>query len=222
MTNNINKFSKKVDLRNREEMVKFLTSHFRYHTMNSWNNATSYAHNVKLYNLGLTEKQLDKAYEMLETDELYDLAFAPDITMWNRRHNYEWQVGFNGRSDGYLVLYTGGQKDSGFKSQCTECGQLNYRTVEETGCTCGKCGKNTRKNLEHPIMQPYSYPGKGVDMDEDFEDWSTSEIRERVKIVQEFDTLCDELLANLIYYCDNASVEEEEYYVPQKRKTITI
>lgn len=141
MTKTINKFSKNVDLRNREEMVKFLTSHFRYHTMNSWNNATSYAHNVKLYNLGLTEEQLDKAYEMLETDELYDLAFAPDITIWNRRHNYEWQVGFNGRSDGYLVLYTGGQKDSGFKSQCTECGQLNYRTVEETGCTCGKCGK---------------------------------------------------------------------------------
>lgn len=50
MTKTINKFSKKVDLRNREEMVKFLTSHFRYHTMNSWNNATSYAHNVKLYN----------------------------------------------------------------------------------------------------------------------------------------------------------------------------
>ena len=179
MTKTINKFSKKVDLRNREEMVKFLTSHFRYNTMNSWNNATSYAHNVKLYNLGLTEEQLDKAYEMLETDELYDLAFAPDITMWNKRHNYEWQVGFNGRSGGYLVLYTGGQKDSGFKSQCTECGQLNYRTVEETGCTCGKCGKNTRKYFEHPIMQSYSYPGRGVDIDEDLEDWSSSEIRER-------------------------------------------
>lgn len=141
MTNTINKFSKKVDLRNREEMVKFLTSHFRYDTMNSWNNATSYAHNVKLYNLGLTEEQLDKAYEMLESNELYYLAFEPCIAMWNKQHNYEWQVGFNGRSDGYLVLYTGGQKDSGFKSQCTECGQLNYKTVEETGCTCGKCGK---------------------------------------------------------------------------------
>ena len=222
MTNIINKFSKKVDLRNREEMVKFLTSHFRYDTMNSWNNATSYANNVKLYNLGLTEEQLSKAYEMLESNELYDLAFEPCIVMWNRQHNYEWQVGFNGRSGGYLVLYTGGQKDSGFKSQCTECGQLNYKTVEETGCTCGKCGKNARKNLDHPIMQSYSYPGKGVDMNEDFKDWDISEIRERVKIVQEFDALCDELLANLIYYCDNASVEEEEYYVPQKRKTIVI
>ena len=59
-------------------------------------------------------------------------------------------------------------------------------------------------------------------MNEDFKDWDISEIRERVKIVQEFDTLCDELLANLIYYCDNASVEEEEYYIPQKRKTIVI
>ena len=31
-------FSKKVDLRNHKEMVEFLTSHFRYNTMNSWNN----------------------------------------------------------------------------------------------------------------------------------------------------------------------------------------
>ena len=40
-------FSKKVDLRNRKEMVEFLTSHFRYNTMNSWNNSTSYAHSVE-------------------------------------------------------------------------------------------------------------------------------------------------------------------------------
>lgn len=218
----INKNSKKVNLNNREEMVKFLTTHFRYNTANSWNNATSYAHNVKLYNLGLTEEQLNKAYEMLKTDELYELAFAPDIASWNRRHNYEWQVGFNGRSGGYLVLYTGGQKDSCYKSQCTECGQFNYRTVEETGCKCGRCGKDARKNLDHPIMQSYSYPGRGVDMDEDFEDWDMSMLRDRVKIVQEFDELCNELLANLIYYCDNANVEEEEYCVLQTRKTIII
>ena len=55
-----------------------------------------------------------------------------------------------------------------------------------------------------------------------FTNQEIAEIRERVKIVQEFDALCDELLANLIYYCDNASVEEEEYYVPQKCKTIVI
>ena len=60
MTKTINKFSKKVDLRNREEMVKFLTSHFRYHTMNQSNNEPTYAHKVKLYNLGLTEEHIDK------------------------------------------------------------------------------------------------------------------------------------------------------------------
>ena len=40
-------FSKKVDLGRRKEMVEFLTSHFRYNAMNSWNNSTSYAHSVE-------------------------------------------------------------------------------------------------------------------------------------------------------------------------------
>ena len=40
-------FSKKVDLGSRKEMVEFLTSHFRYNAMNSWNNSTSYAHSVE-------------------------------------------------------------------------------------------------------------------------------------------------------------------------------
>lgn len=62
-------FSKKVDLRSRKEMIDFLTNHFRYDTMNSWNCSTSYAANVKIYNLGLSRAELDKLYELIETDE---------------------------------------------------------------------------------------------------------------------------------------------------------
>lgn len=46
-------FSKRVDKRSREEMTTYLAGHFRYNTMNSWNRSTSYACNMKLYNLGL-------------------------------------------------------------------------------------------------------------------------------------------------------------------------
>ena len=49
-------FNQKVDLRNRKEMINFLTTHFRYYTNNSWNLSTSYANNVKIYNLDLTSK----------------------------------------------------------------------------------------------------------------------------------------------------------------------
>lgn len=212
-------FSKKVDLRNRKEMVEFLTSHFRYNTANSWNNSTSYAHNVKIYNLGLTEEQKDKLYDMIDTDEFYDeINFI--IHDFDEDHNHEWQVGFNGRSGGYLVLYQGDQKELDYKSRCTKCGQLNYTTVEETGAVCGKCGANARVNLTRPIMRSFTYPCRGTDMREDFADWDIDSIRERVKLVQEFDKLCDDILAQVVYMCDNATVEEEIEYIPQTKKVL--
>lgn len=64
-------FSKEVDLRSRKSMTDFLVNHFRYNTMNSWNQSTSYANNVKVYNLGLSKEQENKLYAMLETSEFY-------------------------------------------------------------------------------------------------------------------------------------------------------
>lgn len=215
-------FSKKVDLRSRKEMVEFLTSHFRYNTMDSWNHSTSYAHNVKIYNLGLTSEQEDRLYEMMNTDEFYDeINFI--IHDFELEHDYKWQVGFNGRSSGYLVLYQGGLKALDYKSRCTKCGQLNYKTVEETGnCKCGKCGAEARVNLTRPIMQSFTYSGRDTDMDEDFKDWDIDSIRERVKLVQEFDKLCDDILAQVVYLCDNSAIEEEVEYIPQKKKVLVL
>ena len=214
-------FSKKVDLRSRKDMVEFLTSHFRYDTMSSWNRSTSYAHNVKVYNLGLTREQSDKLWEMIEIDEFYDeINWLMDD--WAREHNYEWQVGFNGRSCGYLVLYQGGQKKLDYKSRCTKCGQLNYQSVEENGCRCGKCGAEARVNLTKPIMQSFTYSGRDTDMGEDFADWDMYSLKKRVKLVQEFDKLCDDILAQVVYLINNATVEEEVEYIPQKRKVLVV
>lgn len=213
-------FSKEVNLKNKSEMINFLKNHFRYWTMNPWNGSTSYAHNVKLYNLGLTREQEDKVYEMMETEEFYD-----DINWlirdFGEEHDYKWQAGFNGRSGGYLVLYSGGKKDSGYKSRCAECGQLNYKTVEETGnCRCGRCGANARRNLEKPVYTVYTQPGLSIDEDEDFEEWPLESLKERVKIVEEFDQLCDNILAAVVNMTNNYHVEEEEVLVPQTRKVI--
>jgi hypothetical protein len=206
-------FSKKVDLRSRKDMVDFLTDHFRYDTMNSWNQSTSYAHCVKIHSLGLSSTQIDKAYELLDMDETYDnINWLLDE--FAKEHNYAWQVGFNGRSDGYLVLYQGSRKALDYKSRCTHCGQLNYKTVEETGnAKCGRCGEEARVNLTQPIMQSFAYPGRSIDMYEDFEDWDICSLRERVKLVQEFDELCDKCLDAFIWLIDNAEIEEEEYEV---------
>ena len=215
-------FSKKVDLRNRKEMVEFLTSHFRYNTMNSWNNSTSYAHNVKIYNLELTEEQEDKLYKMIDIDEFYDeIQWLMDDFAAN--HNYEWQVGFNGKGSGYLVLYHGGHEILDYKSRCTKCGQLSYATVEETGnCKCGRCGAEARVNLTHPIKRSFIYSGRDIDMGENFEDWNIDSIKARVKLVQEFDKLCDDILAQVVYLCDNSSIEEEIEYIPQKKKVLVV
>ena len=208
-------FSKKVDLRSRKDMVDFLSNHFRYDTMSSWNQSTSYAHRVKIHNLGLTSEQIDKAYELLDMDETYDnINWLLDE--FAKEHNYAWQVGFNGRSGGYLVLYQGGRRALDYKSRCTHCGQLNYKTVEETGnAKCGRCGSETRVNLTKPIMQSFAYPGKSTDMYEDFEDWDMYSLKERVKLVQEFDELCDKCLEAFVWLIDNAEIEEEEYEVTE-------
>lgn len=88
----------------RKDMIAFLSNHPRYFTMNSWNRCTSYANNVKLYNLNLPEDVKDKAYSFLcaECPE-WQYYLADKFFMFEVNTGYH--VGFNGRSDGYLVLY---------------------------------------------------------------------------------------------------------------------
>ena len=58
-------------------------------------------------------------------------------------------------------------------------------------------------------MQVFTWPGKSVD-DEDFENWTLSEIRQRVELVQDFDKLSDDITAAYINLCRNYRVTEEE------------
>lgn len=87
----------------------------RYNTMNSWNNATSLAYNLKIYNV-IDDKLQNKVYELMELPEFYE-----DINMlisdFDNEFNHEWQAGLNGRSGGYLVLYKGGIKDNRIYTQ---------------------------------------------------------------------------------------------------------
>lgn len=100
-------FAKEVDTKDRKAMADFLTNHFRYNTMNSWNASTSYANNVKVHNLGIEDKDvLDKAWDIVCSDidcyEMYD-SFQQIIDEFRRNEGYD--IGFNGRSSGYLVMY---------------------------------------------------------------------------------------------------------------------
>ena len=71
-------------------------------------------------------------------------------------------------------------------------------------------------------MRSFIYSGRDTDMGENFEDWNIDSIKARVKLVQEFDKLCDDILAQVVYLCDNSSVEEEVEYIPQKKKVLVV
>lgn len=206
-------FSRRVDKRSRAEMTAYLSGHFRYNTMNSWNRSTSYACNMKLYKLGLDRETEDKLWDMIQVPEFYE-RLNERIEDFNRQHNYLWQAGWNGRSGGYLVLYQGGTKPSGYRSYCTKCGQKNYTSVAETGNWCGVCNEEARVDYIKPPMQIFSFPGRDVDMDEDFEDWSLYELQQRTELVQEFDRLADDIVAEALYIAQNHSVEERTVYMP--------
>ena len=126
----------------------------------------------------------------------------------------------NGRSGGYLVLYQGELKPSGYKSYCPRCGQKNYQEATASNNTCGVCRQPTRMNVPHTHMQVVTYPGRGTDDGEDYEDWSMYELRERVKLVQELERLADRMVDKAIHLVRHYDVAEEEFFVSQTRKVL--
>ena len=206
-------FSQRVDKRSRAEMTAYLSGHFRYNTMNSWNRSTSYACNMKLYKRGLDQETEDKLWDMIQVPEFYE-RLNERIEDFNWQHNYLWQAGWNGHSGGYLVLYQGGTKPSRYRSYCTKCGQKNYTSVAETGNRCGVCNEETRIDFSKPPIQIFFYPGRDVDMGEDFEDWSLYELKQRTELVQEFDQLADDIVEEALHIASEHTVEEQVIYKP--------
>jgi hypothetical protein len=142
--------------RTKKAMVAYLCDHFRYHTMNSWNRATSYAACIKLHKI--MPGDLD-GYAFLQTDEAFREG-NEIIEEFSRRWHHEWQIGSNGRSGGYLVLYKGGTKPSGYKRYCAYCGQQNYRRGVPEGVLKDNSPEGTVYfyALTHTAWVPDVYP----------------------------------------------------------------
>jgi len=127
----MHKFYQAVDKRSRKAMVNHLKEHFRYYTMRSWNNSSSYAHNMKIQNLNLDSGIRNKLYDLIYCDGFYDTINIL-INNFGIKHNWLWQAGFNGRSGGYLVLYQGEATPSKYKSYCPECGKKTTQAYQRT------------------------------------------------------------------------------------------
>jgi hypothetical protein len=214
-------YYKQINKRCRKSLAAFLKKHFRYHTMNSWNRSTSYANCIKLHHVDKpSDIDSDTWWGMLGIAEWQE-KMSDLLEDFSRKHNWQWQAGINGRSGGYVVLYKGGIKPSGYKSYCTHCGQKNYQAVPEGKAgICGRCDAKARVNFEQTHMQVFTWPGKDIDMYEDFEDWTLSELRERTELVQEFDKLCDDIVSAYVRICKNYCITEQQILVPKTIKVL--
>ncbi len=94
-------YKKGIDITNAKSMYDFLHNHYKYFTLNSWNCLKSVANNVKLYNLNL-DGDMWVAHAFIQGGEYEEINEM--IREFERLHQ-GYKVGFNGRSDGYLVLY---------------------------------------------------------------------------------------------------------------------
>lgn len=93
-------YQKGIDITNDKQMFNFLKNHFEYPTLGSWNRLYSIANNVKLHKLNLSGDWCT-ALSLLENGEYDTISYM--INDWRRCHpGYE--VYFNGRSNGYLIL----------------------------------------------------------------------------------------------------------------------
>lgn len=213
-------FYKEVNTQDADAMKGFLMSHFRYSTLNSWNRTTSYANNIKLHCFVRPSDIPDDVWWEMYTLDDWQTVLSSLLREFGADHAWCWQAGTNGRSGGYIVLYAGGQKLSGYKSYCTACGQKNFRTTEETGVKCGRCSSLTRVNFNRPHMEVFTTPGIGVDQDQDFDGWELDSLQERVKLVQDFDRLADAVLAAYIDMCSNCTIEDEEVTITKKVRVL--
>jgi len=68
--------------------------------------------------------------------------------------------------------------------------------------------------------QVYTQPGRDIDMCAEYEDRDIEELRDSVKLVREFDRLCNDVVNLFIEYCRKYEVKEEEIQVPKTVKVL--
>ena len=175
-------YTKGVDITKDKSMFNFIAEHPTYYTMNSWNGTRSIAHNVKLYNLDL-DGDWTVALAHLESGE-YDTIRFMMIQDWEREHP-GYQVCFNGRSGGYLVLCN----RAGSRSVLPD--TLDYETYEDYKADMRDFYGSVKANRD--------------------------ELVEFVRLIQDFDKLCDELrdyvneLSKLSYELEEMQKIVEEF-----------
>lgn len=158
-----------VDICSAKSMFNFINGHFRYWTMNSWNRLQSIANNVKLYNLGLDGDWCVASDYLWDENDIGDLQaeISSRIYDWEREHP-GYSLGFNGRSDGYLVMYNKDRE-----------GRVNFVSILPEWLE----GFDTYEDWKEYVLEYYAYAVKDM----------VPSLREYVAVIRDFDKLCDDL-----------------------------
>lgn len=183
-----------------EQKFQYIKNHYVYNVMNSQNRLQSIANNIKIYNLELTNEQIDKFFELISIDEelLYaNLQFSiedfEDITNTN--------IFFNGRSNGYLVIVPKFDQynkrmnilDLFFDDNIYDYDTLKEFKKESLDTAYGKDNEDINNNLE-----------------------------ECYYLLKSFDLLCDLLREELIYMLNNAKIKEKTEVIEKNVKYIEV
>ena len=97
--------------------------------------------------------------------------------------------------------------------------------LKETGYNAGFNGRSGGYIVMYETAvdssgKTVTYPGRGIDQYEDFDDedeWDFHRLQERVKLVQRFDRMCDQLREELIYILSSSEIEEYPVVTYRKR-----
>lgn len=114
-------YEKKVDRRSRKAMAEFLSGHFTHDGI--------IANRVKFHYLGLSDQQMDKAFQLLEADDSFWPHIWGPVDDFQELFHHRYAIGNSGRSAGYLALHHSRLESTEYQSHCLRCGQRNYRKV---------------------------------------------------------------------------------------------
>lgn len=181
-----------VDICSPKSMFEFINNHFTYDTLNSWNRLESIANNVKLYNLGLDGDWGTVLDYLYDENDIGDLQYqiSEMINDWEREHP-GYGLGFNGRSNGYLVIYNHDRQN----------GTINFRNILPDDLV----GFDTYEEFKESIKDYYGWTMKDM----------IPELREYTQLIRDFDKLCDDLrelvndYSKLDYKAEKALAEAE-------------
>ncbi len=181
-----------VDICSPKSMFEFINNHFTYDTLNSWNRLKSIANNVKLYNLELDGDWGTVLDYLYDKEDIGDLQYQISEMIYDWEHEHPgYSLGFNGRSNGYLVIYNHDRQN----------GTINFRNILPDDLV----GFDTYEEFKESIKDYYGWTMKDM----------IPELREYTKLIRDFDKLCDDLrelvndYSKLDYKTEKALAEAE-------------